>query len=146
MRDKIAFTVRLFALMVVFCAVGRVSAATETVGGYTWTYSINGGTARIYAPFNRGSYTPAISPSPTGAVTIPSTLGGKPVTSIGDSAFAGCSGLTSVTIPWGVTSIGEYTFRGCSSLTSVTIPESVTSIGERAFYGCSNLTDVYYGG
>ena len=67
--------------------------------------------------------------------TIPNS-----VTSIGDSAFYGCEGLTSVTIPNSVTSIGEYAFDYCSRLTSVTIPNSVTSIGYRAFYGCSRLT------
>ena len=64
------------------------------------------------------------------------------VTSIGSSAFSGCSGLTSVTIPSSVTSIGVYAFSGCSSLSSVTIPESVTSIGDWAFYNCSGLSSV----
>lgn len=58
------------------------------------------------------------------------------VTSIGNSAFSGCSGLTNVTISGSVTSIGGSTFSGCSGLTSVTIPESVTSIRNSAFYGC----------
>ena len=41
------------------------------------------------------------------------------VTSIGDFAFEGCSGLTSITIPKGVTSIGGAAFRYCSGLTKV---------------------------
>ena len=67
------------------------------------------------------------------------------MTSIGGSAFQGCKGLTSVTIPNSVTSIGNNAFQYCSSLTSVTIPNSVKSIGDLAFYGCSGLTSVTIG-
>jgi len=67
------------------------------------------------------------------------------VTSIGYSAFSGCSGLTSVTIGNSVTNIGEDAFSGCSGLTSVTIGNSVTNIGEDAFSGCSGLTSVTIG-
>ena len=67
------------------------------------------------------------------------------VTSIGYSAFEDCSGLTSVTIGNSVTSIGNYAFNGCSGLTSVTIPDSVTSIGKYAFENCSGLTIVTIG-
>ena len=68
------------------------------------------------------------------------------VTSIGDYAFGGCRGLTSVTIPSSVTSIGSGAFNYCSSLTSVTIPSSVTSIGDYAFGDCSNLINVTFSG
>mgnify|MGYP001297216576 CR=1 FL=1 len=72
-----------------------------------------------------------------GDVVIP-----EGVTSIGDSAFTGCSSLTSVVIPEGVTSIGDCAFWGCRSLTSVVIPEGVTSIGDWAFKYCSSLASV----
>ena len=64
------------------------------------------------------------------------------VTSISESAFENCSGLTSVTISNSVTSIGGRAFSGCSSLNSVIIPNSVTSIGESAFENCIGLTSV----
>jgi len=71
------------------------------------------------------------------SVTIPNS-----VTSIGLQAFDNCTGLTSVTIPNSVTSIGTAAFSGCKGLTSVTIPASVTSIGQQAFSGCTGLTSV----
>ena len=64
------------------------------------------------------------------------------VTSIGNSAFAGCSGLNSIPIPNSVTSIEKNAFERCSGLYSITIPNSVTSIGNYAFYGCSGLSSV----
>ncbi len=82
----------------------------------------------------------------TGKVIIPSNVVYKSkvltVTSIGDYAFRGCTGLTSVTIPNSVTSIGGSAFEGCSGLTSVTIGNSVTSIGNYAFDNCTSLKDL----
>ena len=67
------------------------------------------------------------------------------VKSIGNSAFSGCTGLTSLTIGNSVTSIGGFAFIGCSSVTSLTIPNSVKSIGDHAFYGCAGLTSLTIG-
>ena len=61
---------------------------------------------------------------------------------IGDLAFEGCSGLTSITLPSGLTKIGFSAFEGCSGLTSLTLPSGLTEIGFSAFHGCSGLTSI----
>ena len=71
------------------------------------------------------------------SITIPTG-----VTSIGDAAFSSCSGLTSIAIPDSVMSIGNYAFENCSRLMSITIPDHITNINDWLFYGCSALTDV----
>ena len=76
-------------------------------------------------------------PSAQGPYEIP-----QGIESIGEMAFAFCSGLTDISIPDGVTSIGEGAFVSCNGLTSVTIPDGVTAIGDWAFESCGSLTDV----
>ena len=71
------------------------------------------------------------------SISIPNS-----VTSIGDEAFYGCTNLQSVAIPNGVTSIGERAFLNCDSLSSITIPNSVVNIGKWGFANCSSLTSV----
>jgi hypothetical protein len=117
---------------------------TLTVGAQTTTY-------KVQIVDQAGDYTYTVTDGEaqitgyTGAggdIIIPGALAGYPVTSIGDQAFFGCTGLTSISIPQGVTSIGNWAFGGCPSLTGVSIPESVTSIGDGAFYSCPNLTTI----
>ena len=72
------------------------------------------------------------------SLTLPSS-----VTEIGEHAFLNCRGLTNFTIPSGVTKIGAGAFFCCYGLISLTIPSSVTAIGDRAFNYCSELTSIY---
>ena len=128
-----------YAKLLTALAVGVAAnafAATEKVGSYTWTYRMTGNGAEIC----RDGTAAAISPSPTGAVAIPSTLGGKPVTSIGDFAFTNYAAMTAVTIPNSVTNIGEGAFEDCTGLASMTIPRSVVTLGGGILYNCTNIT------
>ena len=114
----------------------RASAATS---GY-YTYTVSNGKATIAAG----------NKSLKGNVTIPSKLGGYPVTAIGDSAFINLSGIKSVTIPNSVTRIGYNAFNGCTGLASIKIPDSVSSISSDAFadtawYQAQPFGDVYAG-
>ena len=70
-------------------------------------------------------------------VLLPDSL-----TSIGDSAFYYCSGLTNINLPDSLTSIGNSAFYGCRGLTNINLPDSLTSIGDSAFYGCRGLTEI----
>ena len=64
------------------------------------------------------------------------------ITSIGDLAFKGCTGLTQITIPASVQVIGRWAFEFCTMLKSVEIPNSVVEIKDFAFEGCTVLKSV----
>lgn len=70
---------------------------------------------------------------------IPSTVQGNLVTSIGDSAFAGCENLESVILPDSIISIGTGAFGYCTTLKTVNLGNSVVSIGESAFTFCTSM-------
>lgn len=136
-----------------------VAAASVPVTVIPFTYNLNPDGVGLSIVGYTGS---------GGTVTIPDTINGQPVTSIGELAFRGCSTLTSITmganintigggafnvcgsltnIVFGnsVTNIAEGAFAECGNLANVTIPDSVTSIGENAFDGCASLTTVTLG-
>lgn len=64
------------------------------------------------------------------------------VTTIGNSAFWGCSSLRKIYIPYSVTTINDSAFQGCSSLEEISIPSSVTSIGDDPFRWCNSLKKI----
>ena len=129
---KKLFTLLLFGLLPLV-----TSAVTLEINGIM--YDLDEGTNTAKVTYQSGGYY-------SGKVVIPTSVIYKEVvysvTSIGISAFFGCSDLTSVSIPNSVTSICREAFSGCSGMTSVTIGNSVTSIGNSAFYACNNLEKV----
>ena len=119
--------VKKMLMAAVIAGAMPLMADTEYANGYTWTYRIQGGTAVISNyDENWTEWYDVISPKPVGAVTIPSTLGGKPVTSIENFSadpFGGrFDGLTSLTIPASVKAISSCAFGDCQSVTSLTVP------------------------
>ena len=132
MKRTFKMMISVATVLVCMLALVTVSSA-ETEGAFN--YSVSNGEATITG----------FDESGTKEVVIPSTLGGYPVTSIGDYAFEGCTGLTSITIPDNVTSIENSAFKGCTGLTSIMIPDSVTSIGCEAFRDCPMLTNITIG-
>ncbi len=72
----------------------------------------------------------------TGQLTIPSTIG-----TIQGSAFYGCSGFTSVMLPYGLKEIREHAFAECTGFTgNLMFPETVTHIKYGAFHNCSGFS------
>ena len=75
----------------------------------------------------------------TGEYNIPST-----VNTIGENAFASCSGLSEVTIPASVTSIGKSSFAGCDQLASIKaegeVPATIDSSSFTGIYDTAELT------
>ena len=133
------------------------NAATTVIDDVKWEYSTKNGAATITAAT-------AVQGWVSGALILPSSLGGYPVTAIGDGAFRGsshryivfsgkirsigneafrnCKNLEIIGYPDGLTSIGDSAFQGCDRLTSITLPDSLTTIGYNVFCGCSSLTSI----
>lgn len=118
-----AWTAILLAALLLLTAA---AVSAETDGDFTYTLENGKATVTAYS----GS---------AAALTVPSSLGGCPVTAIGEFAFAGCFELTSVTLPEGVTAVEEGAFFECDGLTSVSLPDSLTRLAGGAFSGCGGL-------
>ena len=95
-------------------------------------FSVQGGVLQYDASLYTGSE----------ELTVPETVAGQTVTSIGGACFAGDTRITTVTLPDTILSIGESAFADCTALRGVFIPESVTKIGAHAFRGCLSLESV----
>ena len=177
------FAMALILVLTLVLSVGSVSAAEPTIvdsgncgkdgSNVTWTLDSNGlltisGTGAMAdyesktdsasgeeittAPWGNQAKTAVIGDGVTGIGNaafygcsgLTSVTMGSNVTSIGESAFRGCTGLTGIVLPGSVTSIGEYAFSNCDSLTAIEIPAGVTTLGNSAFFGCDNLKEIRY--
>ncbi len=111
--------------------LAAVLLALPALAQAQFTYATNNGAITITGYTGVGT-----------AVTIPGTINGLPVTSIGDSAFYSNASLTSLTIPAGVTDIGNSAFYFCTALTNAPLPSSVAMIENGAFAGCIALANL----
>ena len=98
----------LFSLLI----LSGITVSADSDG--TYVYSVSGDAATITGIADKTAF--------SGEQVIPEKIGGYSVTKIQASAFKGCTGLTSITVPDSVTSIGSGAFSGCSSLYSITVP------------------------
>ena len=109
---------------------------TTVVDGIKYSLDANQKTAKVIA--NNHSY--------SGDIDIPANITYENVTykvnALGVGCFAGCDGLTNVTLPVGITSLGGRCFYNCNSLKSIDLPDGITSLGDYCFSGCESLTSV----
>lgn len=163
---KLLISIILIFIALLIFSTKESKAATESVDGTTWTYTVSGGKAiNVYTTRT----------TLTGTLTIPSQLGGYDVTTIGNGSknifnqgsTTSNTRITSVVIPSTVTQINSYAFnrftklesvtgmenvatignmvfQNCTSLKNITIPESVQSIGNSTFKSCTSLTQVNF--
>lgn len=122
-----------------------VSSATDKTVAYTGDTS-SSGKVTVKSTITVGSDTYTVTSIADGAfkkskitaVTIPAT-----VESIGKSAFEGSTKLKTLTIKGSkLTSIGDSAFKGCTALTKVTLPKSIKTVGKNAFANCKKLKTV----
>lgn len=87
---------------------------------------------------NIGAY--AFAGAPISSVDFPNT-----VKTIGESAFAGCESMLSITLPDSLERLGTEAFYNCTNVTSLTVGSGPLTIGERAFADCRGLETVDLG-
>lgn len=134
MKNTKVWTGLLAALLL---AGTTAAAETETVDGLEWTYTVCDGEASV------GGGAGAIPRSTAGDITIPSSLGGYPVTAVAPFAFYNCSNLSSVAIAPAVTVVGSNAFHNCTKLTRIDFGPDVKSVGKQAFKYCNALKEVH---
>ena len=127
---------KLFLLLTLLLCTSMdwAHATVVKVGGIYYSIDQSNKTAQVTSTYKTGTLCIPESISVKGTIYV--------VTSLGQSCFYGCTGLTSITIPNSVTSLEGYCFRDCTCLTSITLPNSVTSLGGYCFYGCTGLTSI----
>jgi len=129
---------------------GDISATAYYLPGTMgWGSTFDGISAVLYLPYtyttNNGAITLTAYTGSGGAVVIPNTINGLPVTTI-TGAFLNVTNLTSVTIGTNVTIIQQFAFAGCTSLTNVNFLGNAPGTDLTVFSGDNNATAYYLPG
>ena len=139
MKRKITILTIAFLSSVLMCANAFAAATGRCGDSITWTLDDSG---NLTLSGSGEMWNNGYDDSPFKDYEIRKATVKYGITSIGESAFLGCRGMTELTLPNSVTSIGGNAFEGCSGLTELILPNSVRSIGNAAFVDCSGLTEL----
>ena len=138
---KKLLTLSLSALLLTVPAVSVSGAAVQTQTSQAAASSLTEGDF-AYSVNEDGTVAVTEYNGSDSIVEIPSVIGGKKVTAVGDKAFEDNKTLAEVKFPDRMTKIGFSAFSRCTSLKKLVIPEGVTYIGSGAFSGCSKMTGI----
>ena len=138
-RKILLFSIILLFVFLIFPSIVNAAdtyTTTSTINDVTvnWSYTLN----------DSDQITDLTCTNPsdlTGSITIPSSLDGKTVVTIGHDAFESATGITEVIIPDSVTEIGYKAFENCTSLNKVDLG-NITSLSFSVFKGCTSLTEI----
>ena len=117
---------------------GMAEFRTNDVNGVTMVYDVGSDGVRVESSVEAE---PSVASGTVGAIVIPETIDGTRVVAIGDYAFSGCSGITSITLPNTITNIGAYAFSGCA-IAEIDLPAGLRSLGGAAFLNCKKLKSI----
>lgn len=107
----------------------------------TQRYEITSTTIRIPDYFDNQKVVELSASFFSGLENVEKVILPPSVSVVGESAFDGCTALTSIEAP-GLIKTGNLAFRGCTSLTEITLPNTLTQLGDSAFQGCTALKKV----
>lgn len=130
---KCSFSLKAVLMLVLLMSVLSVAASAATVytdGNFKYTLSDSKATVTGYVE------------EINGVLSIPETLGGYPVTAVGENAFTECMGITHLVLPDTCTLIGKKAFLRCESLESIDLPEGLKTVGYQSFHSCTSLKSV----
>ncbi|MBQ3810286.1 MAG: leucine-rich repeat domain-containing protein [Kiritimatiellae bacterium] len=106
------------------------SAKTELTSAEDYSYGVRNGEIVIYGASE-------LEPINISKIEIPDSINDMPVTTIGSSAFEGCTYLHAVKLPNQLKRIENSAFADCPNISSFEMPDGVESIGHWAFKNCS---------
>ncbi len=124
-----------------------VPSVVNAADTYTATSTINGITVNWSYELNENNQIENLKCTNvqdlTGSFSIPSTIDGKTVVSIGASGFVKTTGITEIIIPNSVEEIGNGAFKDCTKLVKINFGTGIESVGYNAFENCTSLTSLY---
>lgn len=121
----------------------KAAAPTEGTCGEDVSWKLENGTLTISGTGAMKDYTyDDLAPWNGSEKDIKTAVIESGVTSIGSSAFSGCSNMTQVSLTDSLKNIGQSAFNECSNLKEISIPNGITDIYSWTFNNCSNLERV----